>query len=229
MRKHRKSPSKIAGQFAPRLIEMMRSPAFRVLSLSGHRILARLEIELADHGGRDNGKLPVTFADLKKFGITNRDDIARGIRELCALGFVELTRTGRAGNGEYRMSNLFRITYLPADSRAPTNEWRLIGTIEEAERLAHRARKKNLPVTENVTGPVTENVPNTGHGKRTKAPNSPVTENGPLSRQDLAISEGHRPEYGFRSVPNPTRSRRRHDWSRIRAAVKLDGGHHGES
>jgi hypothetical protein len=157
MSKHRK----IDGQFAPRLIEMLRSPAFSVLSLTGRRILDRLEIELADHGGRDNDKLPVTFADLKKFGISNRDDIGRGIRELCARGFIEKTRTGRAGNGEYRSPNLFRITYLPAGGKAPTNEWRRIGTIEDAEQIADDARKNSftghgkllLPVTENVTVP----------------------------------------------------------------------------
>ncbi len=47
--------NRIDGQFAARLIEMLRSPAFRVLSLSGHRVLDRL----ADHGGQDNGKLPL--------------------------------------------------------------------------------------------------------------------------------------------------------------------------
>jgi hypothetical protein len=41
--------AKIRGQFAPRRIEMLESPADRVLSLSGHRVLARLEI--AHHGG----------------------------------------------------------------------------------------------------------------------------------------------------------------------------------
>ena len=39
--KKRKSATthKIVGQFAPRTIAMLRSPAFRALSLSGHRIL----------------------------------------------------------------------------------------------------------------------------------------------------------------------------------------------
>jgi hypothetical protein len=52
--------------------------------------------------------------DNEEFGIGNRSAIARGLREVCALGFVELTRPGRAGNGEFRISNLFRLTYLPA-------------------------------------------------------------------------------------------------------------------
>lgn len=60
-----KHKSQINGQFAPRTIAMLRSPAMRAVGLTGRRILDRIEIELANHGGRDNGKLPVTFADLK--------------------------------------------------------------------------------------------------------------------------------------------------------------------
>jgi hypothetical protein len=50
----------INGAFAWRLIEMLESPANRVLSLSAKRILERLEIELYLHGGKpsENGKLP---------------------------------------------------------------------------------------------------------------------------------------------------------------------------
>jgi hypothetical protein len=124
---------------------------------------------------------------LKKFGIINRDDIARGIRELCALGFAELTRPGRAGNGEHRAPNLFRITYLPTKG-SPTNEWQGIATIEEARRiqLIARGAKKHFPVMKNVTGTGHGILPITGHGKRTETPISPVMENVPLSRY-LAI------------------------------------------
>jgi hypothetical protein len=55
-----KRRTKILGQFAPRTIDMLRSSAWSVLSLSGRRVIDRLEIELADHGGTDNGKLPCT-------------------------------------------------------------------------------------------------------------------------------------------------------------------------
>ena len=75
------------------------------------------------------------------FGIGNRNAIAPGIREVCALGFVELTRPGRAGNGEFRIPNLFRLTYLPAHGKGPTHEWRRIETIEEAERIARKVRR----------------------------------------------------------------------------------------
>jgi len=206
MTKRSKSASnKIGGQFAPRTIEMLRSPAMRILSLTGHRILNRLEIEHAHHGGRDNGRLPVTFADLVEYGITNRHLIGPGIRELCALGFVELTRPGRSGIGEHRSPNLFRITYLPADGKAPTNEWRPIQSIEEAEQIARKARgatRKSRPATkpfpsaENNTDMGVKTTPKTSAENNTGPPFSPVLKTTPLSR--------HLPIYraGMRTRPN---------------------------
>src|SRR5213083_2360647 len=48
----------IGAQFAPRRIDMLRSPAYCALSLSARRVLDRLEIELADHGGTDTASSP---------------------------------------------------------------------------------------------------------------------------------------------------------------------------
>ena len=42
--------TKIQGQFAARTIDMLESPAFRVLGLSARRVLDRLEIELITAG-----------------------------------------------------------------------------------------------------------------------------------------------------------------------------------
>jgi len=222
MTKRGNSKHRISGQFVMRRIDMLRSPAFCVLSLTGRRILDRLEIEHAAHGGRDNGKLPVTFADLKKFGITNRDDIARGIRELCALGFAELTRPGRAGNGGHRAPNLFRITSQPAKG-PPTDEWQRIATIEEARRIQQLARggKKHFPVVENVTGTGHGFLTVTGHGNRTDTPISPVTETGPLSRH-LAIYAGQ--QRGKRPpASKPTRNHRHESKRpRTRAAASFN-------
>jgi hypothetical protein len=50
-----KRRNRINCQFAARPIEMLESPAYRVLSLSAHRVITRIEIELAHHGGNDNG------------------------------------------------------------------------------------------------------------------------------------------------------------------------------
>lgn len=134
----------IGGQFAPHTIEMLRSPAWRALSLSARRILDRLEIELADHGGTDNGKLPCTFDDFEQYGI-HRHAIGPAIREAVALGFVEITEAGRAGNAEWRKPNQFRLTYRNS-KYAPTDEWRKI-TEEDAELIARSARSVSAAKT----------------------------------------------------------------------------------
>jgi hypothetical protein len=175
----------IGGQFAPRLIEMLRSPAYRALSRAGHQVLARVEIELADHGGMDNGKLPVTFDQFVDYGL-HRHAIAPGIREVTALGFIEITEQGRAGNGAWRRPTKFRITYRNADRAPPTHEWRRI-TEEEASMIADGARRpgsnsaaRRSPNQSKSNGkknrtPVTENA-TTSDGKRTTNLGSPVTE-----------------------------------------------------
>jgi hypothetical protein len=166
-RKHKRRKTTIGGAFAPRLIEMISSPPFCVLSLSARRVLDRLEIEMASHGGTNNGKLPVTFADFHRYGI-DYDAIAPAIREVVALGFVEITRVGRAGNAEYRSPNIFRLTYRHTDYDNPTDEWRRITGDEQAKKIAVEARKainKNynssrgkpgVSVGENLVAPVGE-------------------------------------------------------------------------
>lgn len=141
----------IGGQFVAHRIDMLRSPAWCAMSLSARRALDRIEIELAAHGGADNGKLPVTYDDFEKYGI-HRHAIGPAIREAVALGFVEITEPGRAGNAEFRKPNQFRLTYLHT-TIAPTDEWQCIHTDFEAAAIAGAARigpKNKIPVAENA-------------------------------------------------------------------------------
>ena len=140
--------TKIAGQFAARTIEMLKSPSFRVLSLSARRVLDRLEIELAHHGGQDNGRLPVTYEQFHDYGL-HRHAIGPGICECAALGFIEITERGRAGNAEFRSPNLFRLRYKPTRVEGPTDEWRKIDTLADAEALAEAARVAKRPIDGN--------------------------------------------------------------------------------
>src|SRR6516165_4340729 len=98
---------------------MIKSPAWSVLSLSARRVLDRIEIEHADHGGNENGRLPVTYDDFERYGIH-----------------------GRAGNAEFRSPHKFRLTYFHVGRAPPTNEWQRIKTVEEAQALATAARRK---------------------------------------------------------------------------------------
>ena len=142
MNKYRRR-NHISGQWSPRLIEMLQSPAYRALSLSAHRLISRIEIELANHGGNDNGRLPVTKQDFIDYGISPRL-IPPAKREAEALGFIRETIRGSGGNAEHRHPSCFFLTFAHGrDSRAdpPTHDWRKIKTIEEAETIADAARK----------------------------------------------------------------------------------------
>jgi hypothetical protein len=121
---------------------MLNSPAYRVLSLSAHRLISRLELELGQHGGKDNGKLPVTYEDFVEFGM-DRHTIAPAIREAVALGFIEITRRGRAGNAEFRTPSLYRICFRRVGNALPTDEWRRI-TEADAKKVAKAARQSSM-------------------------------------------------------------------------------------
>src|SRR4051812_48403459 len=106
--------NRISGQFDARLIEMLESPAYRVLSLSAHRVIDRIVIEHAHHGGAENGRLPVTYGDFHHYGL-HRHSIAPAIREAEALGFIRVTERGRASAGEFRSPSLYFLTFVYCD------------------------------------------------------------------------------------------------------------------
>ncbi len=136
----------ISAQFAPRLIEMLESPAYRVLSRGAHQVLARIEIEHGHHGGRENGSLPVTYDQFAAYGLHPKS-IAPAIRELVTLGFIEITQRGCAGNADFRRPAHYRLTYRHVEGQPGdgTHEWRQIDTMEQAEELAKRARESVDP------------------------------------------------------------------------------------
>lgn len=159
----RRNRNSINEQFAARTISMLESPAFCVLSRAAHLCLARIEIEFARHGGSDNGRLPVRYADFEAYGV-HKDSIAPALVELEALGFIEITERGRAGNAEWRKPNLFRLTFRSTDYAEPTNEWRKISSAEDAKaakrqaEARRRARRKNkTPATVSGGEPTTGN------------------------------------------------------------------------
>jgi hypothetical protein len=136
----RQRPNRIQGQFVYKLVELLESPAHRVLSLSALRVLDRILIEHANHGGKENGKLPVTYEHFVELGM-DRHAIAPAIRELAALGFIEITERGHPSAGEFRNPNKFRLTFIPTKSANPTHEWRKIENMVSARVIAQQARR----------------------------------------------------------------------------------------
>jgi hypothetical protein len=182
----RKERGSINGAFAWRLVEMLESPAYRVLSLSAHRAMARLEVELAHHGGKpeENGRLPCTYEHFAEFGL-HRDAIAPAIRELVALGFVEITQRGSAGNAGFRQPTLYRITYRHWGShKETTDEWRRIKTTKEAGAIAEKAR-----------------LPQQKSGSKNKSP--PPKTMGDPTPENRTIHGGFPPPKTMGTVPPP--------------------------
>jgi hypothetical protein len=189
-----------------RSVAMQESPAYRVMSLSAHRVLDRLEIEFAKHGFKpeENGLLPCTYEDFVEYGI-HRHAIAPAIRELKALGIARPTRNGSAGNEAHRRPTLFLICCRAAGSDKKTEDgWKRIKSIDEAEAIAKAAREgkadrrasefgrrgakarwakeEHPPVMESAPtkneSPVMENAPTRSDGKGTEPSDGKRTEEG---------------------------------------------------
>jgi hypothetical protein len=146
-----KRPNAIGENWVSYPRSMLESRAFRALGHAAIRVMHRIEIEHLANGGAENGRLIVTYNQFEEWGIS-RNSIGPAMRELVALGFLEVTEKGIASNENGR-PNRFRLTYVNVKSREqPTNEWRRVVTIDEADRLVKEARgeKDQGPVAEVV-------------------------------------------------------------------------------
>jgi hypothetical protein len=235
---------KIEG-WAWRLIEMLESPAYRALSLSARRVMDRLEIELGHHGLRDNGRLPVTYQNFKDYGM-DRDAITFGIRECVALGFIEVTERGRAGNAEFRSPNLFRITYRKTDDRAGARDaWRRIQTSDQAKSLVQEVRSGGNPRREQkfpVTQTPTEAFPKKQHPNRgishVSVGEDPIESeifnqgNPDRKRQDPQLADGKKKIEGWgprliEMLESPAYRALSLSARRVMDRLEIELGHHG--
>jgi hypothetical protein len=127
-------------------VEMMRSDAWRDMSINGRRMLDLLEIEHLAHGGYENGKLAVTYDQFVAGGI-RRGSIFATVAELERLGWIEVNRglyRGYARSAPHRFRLTHRRTRIISDVGAPylveaTHDWR-----------HYRSEKSNRMVPEPV-------------------------------------------------------------------------------
>jgi hypothetical protein len=122
--------------------EMMTSAAWRGLSEAAWRVLCRVVIEHTDHGGTENGNLPVTYDDFERYGI-RRKSIKRAVQELVALGWIDVVSPGRSGSGIGRCPATYALCWLPTvDGAAASNRWKAIQTKEDADAALRFGRAK---------------------------------------------------------------------------------------
>ena len=137
----------VAQYWASRPVELLTSPALRILSRAAHLALLRIEIELRHHAGQANGKLIVTKEQFIEYGV-HRHGVAAALRELEALGLIIITVHGRGGNAEHREPSRFLLNYqcgaVDAHQQV-TNAWNRIQTMEAAGAIARAARANKNP------------------------------------------------------------------------------------
>jgi hypothetical protein len=155
----RKRRTQIAGQFAAHRIDMLRSPAWRVLTALAGVARSKPFRPACPRSARDRARRPRRRRERQAYGI-HRHAIGPAIREVVALGFAEITEAGRAGNAEFRKPNVFRLTYLNTNL-GPTDEWQKI-TENEAEAIARAARSSTASKTQNQC----RKMPNFDDGNR---------------------------------------------------------------
>jgi len=194
--------------------------------LSARRVMDRLEIEfeLKKRNPQANGFLMCTYNDFVDYGV-ERNAIAPAVRELVALGFIEVTRKGSAGNAEHRQPTLFLITYRHAGSDYMLKDgWKRTKSLAEAEAVARSARakkgdararefgrkgglakasKNKAPVRETLPSAVRETLLILSQGNPTEGSKSPVREKLPLSQNFPAGPRSVRTRPIYPPVTNP--------------------------
>ena len=129
--------------------DMLESCAYRALSRAGHQLLARLMVEHCNHGGKENGRLAVSWDAFQAAGV-HRSTIAQTLDEVTRLGFVRVVDEGHRGYGTaLGRRATYRLTFAGVvgdDSGLPTNDWAAISQVDvrsimEAVRDSERKRK----------------------------------------------------------------------------------------
>ena len=143
-RSRRSKPNSIGGQFTAYPVEMLESPAWRALSTTAKRCIERIAIELAHHGGRDNGELPVTNRNFRDYGVPMAR-IKPALAEAVALGFIDMTPGHASQNPDYGRAARFRILFLNCIGPLPDHtRWQRLKTHDEAKLMAKLARSSAM-------------------------------------------------------------------------------------
>ena len=141
-----KKPSDPRGGHSRVYWEMQDSMAWRALSFSSIALYMALRRKLQS---TNNGNVEATLSTLRHAGFKTPTTLAKGLRELQAVGLIDKTRQGGVAWGR-RMCSLYRFTdevvfehpKLNIARMPATNEWRGLTTLAEAERAiadAHAA------------------------------------------------------------------------------------------
>jgi hypothetical protein len=120
-------------------LDVFQSDAWSAMPLCARRVVERVMIEHMQHGGKDNGSLPVTYDDFQAYGI-RRASIKQGISISQELGWIDIVQPGLRGHGIARRATRYGLTWLPRSDWTPASDrWRAV-TPEAAQQVLRRQR-----------------------------------------------------------------------------------------
>ena len=121
--------------------DLLESAAWVACPDVARRVLFVVVREHVRHAGKDNGRLPVTWRDLRREGV-RQGGIKQALDQLQLLGLLRCTGRGRPSNGRDRGSPAtWALTWLPIIGEAqPTNGWKEFKTVEEAKAALKSAK-----------------------------------------------------------------------------------------
>lgn len=135
--------------------QIAHAPAWLALSYMARALYVQLRVKLKF---TNNGNIEATLGTLRHAGFTSSSTLAKGLRELEAVGLIVKTRQGGITAGG-RMCNLYRFSdkaamefpKLGLSAAKATHDWRQWSSVREAKaavRAAHQAAKR--PPRENT-------------------------------------------------------------------------------
>lgn len=113
MKRNKRPPETISGQFLAIPRNVKRSESFKACSPLARALL----IELVDqHNGANNGRLHLSYVYLREQGFRSKDQISKGRDELMARNLIILTRQGglpirNGGKTTFSGASWFALTW----------------------------------------------------------------------------------------------------------------------
>ncbi|MFZ5719301.1 MAG: hypothetical protein ACOY5Y_07535 [Pseudomonadota bacterium] len=135
-------PAKLRGRWVPRSLEMLESPAWRVLPLAARKVLERIEIEFLRRNRTNNGAIVCTYDDLVVYGV-RRASIRRALAQLEALGLLKIVVRGHRAATDLNFPSLYRLTYVQGvNDIEATHDWRNFDTEAKARAALRQVEKE---------------------------------------------------------------------------------------
>ena len=132
----------LSTPFVHHSLALLESAAWKAQTPPLRKIIDRLEVEHMRHGGQGNGRLFVSYGQFVAENISCKS-IAPAITLGKKLGLIDINKRAVPSGGVIRAPTAYRLTYLPALDKPPTNEWKSASAHMKALAIISKPSKKS--------------------------------------------------------------------------------------